>query len=113
MIYTLNGLGKEYESFVVPLTQRKEPLTFNELYGMLLNHERRVYLPDASPLLNLAMAPPLANYSAVTPTASDSVTQSPQPSPGAISAPTTQPPPHVLQVGPTSKSQHSRSPYSN
>lgn len=42
LLYTLNGLGPEYASFVTTMEKRVEPLTFNELRGRLLNHEDRL-----------------------------------------------------------------------
>ncbi|KAF5443283.1 hypothetical protein F2P56_035852 [Juglans regia] len=40
--YLLNGLGPSYEFFVLSITTRTEPISFNELYQLLLIHETRL-----------------------------------------------------------------------
>lgn len=41
-IHILKGLGREYDSLVVPLTTRSSPLPLDDLFGLLLTHEHRL-----------------------------------------------------------------------
>ena len=40
--YLLTGLGPEYDPFVMSVTTCVDPLSFDELYGHLLEHENRL-----------------------------------------------------------------------
>ena len=37
--YILNGLGSDFNSFIVAITTRSEPLSLSDLHGFLLTHE--------------------------------------------------------------------------
>uniref|UniRef100_A0A803Q3J9 Integrase catalytic domain-containing protein n=1 Tax=Cannabis sativa TaxID=3483 RepID=A0A803Q3J9_CANSA len=52
-LYILGGLGSEYESIVVSLTSRSEPLTLQELQFMLHSHEVRLQQLSAIALQNV------------------------------------------------------------
>ncbi len=40
--FLLKGPGSEYDQFVTLVTMRVDPLSINELYGHLLDHEMRI-----------------------------------------------------------------------
>ena len=38
ILYILQGLGSDYESFITAVTTRTDPLTMADLHGLLLTH---------------------------------------------------------------------------
>jgi gag-polypeptide of LTR copia-type len=51
VLFTLQGLGSEYESFVMAISMRQGLLTITELHNLLLSHEPRLQV-NRSPFLN-------------------------------------------------------------
>jgi gag-polypeptide of LTR copia-type len=47
--YMLNGLGSDFNSFVVAITTRSDPLSIEELHGFLLSHEALLNSQHQSP----------------------------------------------------------------
>jgi gag-polypeptide of LTR copia-type len=41
-LFILHGLNIDYDSLVVSLTSRSDPVSFNDLAGLLLTHEQRL-----------------------------------------------------------------------
>jgi gag-polypeptide of LTR copia-type len=41
-LFILHGLNMDYDSLVVSITSRADPIPFNELSGLLLTHEQRL-----------------------------------------------------------------------
>ncbi|GAB2303285.1 hypothetical protein Dimus_037280, partial [Dionaea muscipula] len=41
-MHILAGLGSEYLSFIVSITSRSQPVSLEELHGLLLAHEHRI-----------------------------------------------------------------------
>lgn len=62
-LYTLGGLGAEYEPFVMSVTSRTDPIDFDKLHGLLITQEHRLALAsqlssldlNASPTANIAI----------------------------------------------------------
>lgn len=46
-MYTLNGVGREYDNFVVSTQNRDVPFTFNELRSRLIHHEQWLSTQEA------------------------------------------------------------------
>jgi hypothetical protein len=63
--FLLKGLGSEYDPFVTSVTTRVDPLSIDELYGLLLAHEMR--LEQQVPTLDIQQ--PVANLSSRAPMA--------------------------------------------
>lgn len=55
-IYLLAGLGPEYESIVTFITTRPEPLSSQQIYSYLLNHESRLAHQNASLISSTSLA---------------------------------------------------------
>jgi gag-polypeptide of LTR copia-type len=47
--YVLNGLGSDFNSFIVAITTRSDPLSIEELHGFLLSHEALLNSQHQSP----------------------------------------------------------------
>lgn len=58
-IHILQGLGREYDSLVVPLTTRSYPLPLDDLFGLLLTHEHRLEHHDLASFAPLPSSPRL------------------------------------------------------
>lgn len=57
--YILNGLGADYNSFIVALTTKSDPVTLSDLHGFLLSHENLLLTQHST-----AYTDPIALYSA-------------------------------------------------
>jgi hypothetical protein len=69
--FLLKGLGSEYDPFVTSVTTRVDPLSIDELYGLLLAHEMRLEqqvptLDIQQPMANLSSRAPMARGPAIS-----------------------------------------------
>lgn len=55
--YILSGLGAEFNSFVVTLTTRSDPISLSDLHGFLLAHEKLFFSQHQIPLAPPGHAP--------------------------------------------------------
>lgn len=64
---TLGGLGTDFEPFIQSVTARKDDVSFDELYSLLLIQEHRLSLSTQLSSLALSSTPPSANVAAKAP----------------------------------------------